>query len=887
MSVPAAVATAGAMAAPLPSEQCGVLEAHSRAPLSLTGCTVAATVDGAMAHVRLSMTYKNELGKDVPVVAAVPSPVDWAIVNCSVRYDGRELRSVFVPTSGADLEAKASATDTAGHGSSVAAAAAGVVVTAPTAGYGGVVSVPLPLTVSVGTAITITTVYLVPVAKPSATTLSGRFDFTIPAELIPAVHRPSAVKAAYAGVFSIASRGAEENEGNGVLRLRVSARLVNALRGEVAVTTADPVSGGLPIPVDCEVAYESDAQFSCECVLPLPGSSSDSPYRGGAIRVSCCVQDTIEPLRLYTEQITHGNSDDSEVAVEALLSAVSLDATVVNSEYIFIIDSHNAVSSAAAGHALFVALRALPASVRVNVAVLRDGGGHNTGSSSGGAKADTSASYRLVYPAGSPQVRSVNLNQLKALVAELTPQQQQQSSSSPLLPVIAALLPSSGRTTHLLPRVTGYLRHVVILSDGAAVAEGAAPATVAAFFRAVRDATPSSRVSAVAVTAENTVRGQHGAAGLALLEVLAREGNGLLAEATEPDAVTAALVAVLAATAVPTLIDVALRLGGDDLAAASPSSSSQLSRHAVPAIPSGAQYAAYALVRTAAASVVVNATARVGDCVMELNGNSNDIPTATAADSDGDNNDHVSILARSAAAARVRSLRTAGDGRTEVGRVSAKYGVPSSCARLALITTSGGVDGNDGDSAIPVTGHCVPASVAEGARFIFELTAARRRWTAVLAARLVAPPASQVNSASHAHRTLDAFVGFHGAWATDSTTTTTATATAAAVEALLLQQEADGGFHLSDGLAAAIGVALEAIEAAEPVRRDYSPKQLMDAHAHSTWATVVALDFLRESRQPIGALAVLAATRCLEHKDRSAELRDWLLAARDLRRGGA
>eukprot|EP00796_Vickermania_ingenoplastis_P000276 gene276-149_t len=552
-------------------ERGGALTTKGYQPLTLHAVHANVKILGFGVRVELHLECINETTENQRVIMVYPVPLLWQLMNCTVQYDGHELTTGFEQTKVFSTAEAASAVGT---------------LSSPDGKVWRVASQYIPWELMVGTSIYAVATYHVPL--PCALK-SDVFEFVLPPELFPSLQRPPQTVLEYNTLFRLNTPKVLKPG----VAITVDATLFHPLRGEVRLLRQGCLAGKEAVLDGAEVTYEGDTQFT----LHYSENADKIVYQ--PYLVSCPVAPTLEPLRLFAEVMEATGSEEASKALLQVAGKYAVGISFaplrgpryvddINAELVFILDSHSLESSKAMADSLRQVLPGLPSSVLVNFLLPRDDGNDV-----------------VVYMDGSQGLDKVEVEQVTAFIEELTPQRPKTGSSRVPLLLEACVREQGGRGGGRI--VDGYARNIVLLSD-----EGVKAEHGAALVRTVVRYAHKCRVSAVTLSFSPDIQ-------IPVFSLLAQETGGVFREAETVEETAAALVRVVAETAVPTLTNIRLTIPSQD-ETSSDEPVRQSFGERFPVIPAGQQRHLYLLLPEKTASTLrVVVSGNCGSVLSEFN----------------------------------------------------------------------------------------------------------------------------------------------------------------------------------------------------------------------------------------------------------------------------
>ena len=359
--------------------------------------------------------------------------------------------------------------------------------------------------------------------------------------------------------------------------------------------------------------------------------------------------DAKEPLHVAVARETSDLVDQANrFAIETTFSPVLASANPVadNSEVVFVVDASESMRPFAAQvrRSLRIAIAGLPAGVFFNV--LRFG----------------AATTDWLFPKGSEEISEANRD---STLNDYVPNLRFELSGCSLYSAI--------RSVYETPFITGFVRNIVLITDGGDTKFGPRIVEIA------RANTHSSRLSVIALGADAHVNQ------LSLASTYSSGQFHHIASPNDKDGVAAAVVSTLNAVVVPTLTHVSLRFqaadGSDELPAIRPCAS------LLPVVPSGGRLVTYGLADEGLKDFTAILTGLIGGSHCEYKYSCSKVRDAPASHQ-SDDALTVSLPHQAAANARIRGLidfhvrSTVSDEEgKEVASLSANFFLPSPVTR--------------------------------------------------------------------------------------------------------------------------------------------------------------------------------------------------------------
>jgi hypothetical protein len=501
-----------------PTNHFGVLRTDNFSPLTLQGVFVDVEIRDACARVQLTYDYKNTSSSVVSVFAAFPMIPRWTLSSMKCESTGGSGEYVKSVVGVADGVCPAPVPESEAFVPSVATQA-------------------VPWELRIHEHLVSTAVYYGPADLSAGVTPTLRF--VVPKELFPRrvdIEEPAQF---YNSQFDIKGIGATSGKLARTIYMHVHGVLLDSLSkpptilaGENAVGTSTKNTFSAKWEThakDLFVAY--DLVFEAELTV-----ANDQP-----LTLSLCQDISAKPQQQQQQQADNGGSSNpagestlvpvecgiaGTLAISPVLTPEQL--SVANDEIIFLIDASASMLPVWSEvlRAVKLAVASLPSTTYVNVVWF-------------------SNETEFLFPNGSELITQ----KVKDTIVE------DLLGYSLRTPTVGGTkLYQAVQAIYKQPYITGFARHVVLITDS-----GAEEALALRTIDIVRSNTHSTCFSAVGVGSSHLLHQKY-------LESLTREGRGVFDIATTPTTIANSVARIIRAVHVPTLVNVVIRAeyDGDD-----------------------------------------------------------------------------------------------------------------------------------------------------------------------------------------------------------------------------------------------------------------------------------------------------------------------------------
>lgn len=601
-----------------PTNNRGVLTCDAFAPLTLEGVELTVTTANLAARVTLRCEFKNNTGRTQDVFAAFSQIPSWDL--CSMRCEGGKQFSVSNVVKAESHEQVSYATETY---------------------VPAVVTQVVPWQVLNLETVLVSATFLAPLSLSAAQT---ELSLLIPRALFPERVEPPATKAEFGNFFIIP------------MPSKIPRAVFIGAKGAVSgVVGATPTITGFT-----RSSAKSQGNIAAD-KRSFTVKAEDTDKSLGVVQdLTLTIPVSIAPKDPLTVAVARETSplveETNKFAVETTFAPVLTANGTENSEVILLVDGSESMRPyvAAVRRALRVAVAGLPTGVFFNIVRY-------------GAKG--TAEWR--FPKGSEELTEATR---AAVLGEYIPNLRFDLRSASLL--------SAVRTVYETPFITGFVRNVVLLTDGGEEKYG--PRVV----EITRANAHSTRFSVVALGPSAQAE---------QLRLAATHSNGLFRAIPDPaastDAILGALVSTLDAVIAPTLTHVSLRLQATDGSDVPPPI--RQASTLLPVVPTGGRLVTYGIASDSLKDFTATLSGLIGAAHCEYKytcANVRDAPTSHQ------NDDALTVNLGHAVAAQARlrglvdfhtrSTLTAAE-QQEVAALGANFFLPTPFTRFSARSHSG------------------------------------------------------------------------------------------------------------------------------------------------------------------------------------------------------